>query len=211
MLTANLGTYWRLIEHFAVLVNHRLLQTQTDLYLRYRVYHFTLNDDEIVVYISFNIIQVILRQWRDYNEKLSAMNWHTVKTWTPPLMGFKPQDLNVIQSAWTMGPPRCFLYPIFGNILLPYHTSPKTWTTPCYTSWCVWKMLDEWHCRPRSDATFCGIWSGSTLPVSGILIRPNLTVPIFRINMVSRFIRSGKIIQLLLQQLEDSDTHLHKA
>ena len=39
------------------------------------------DDDHLVVYNPFNIIYVILRQWKDDNERLSTMKHHTFKSW----------------------------------------------------------------------------------------------------------------------------------
>ena len=36
------------------------------------------DDDDLVFYVPFNIIQIISRQWKGENERLCAMKHHTV-------------------------------------------------------------------------------------------------------------------------------------
>ena len=46
-----------------------------------------------------------------------------------------------------------------------YHTCPKTGTNPfdCLLLCLICCLMSSKHCRPRSDAAFCRILSGSTL------------------------------------------------
>ena len=58
------------------------------------------------------------------------------------------------------------IYLKYWNILTPYYTGPKIWTSPFYyilimclkTCWMSGKQ-----CRPWSDTAFCGVWPGLTL------------------------------------------------
>ena len=57
------------------------------------------------------------------------------------------------------------VYSKYWDILIPYFTCPKFWISQFrYLLICLkyWWMTGK-QCRPRSDATFYGIWSGSTL------------------------------------------------
>ena len=56
-------------------------------------------------------------------------------------------------------------YPKYWDIWTAYNTCQKLWQSPFYyylmcLKYC-WMGCKQ--CRPWSDATFCGIWSGSTL------------------------------------------------
>ena len=52
-------------------------------------------------------------------------------------------------------------------LVTPYHTCPQLWTFPfCKNCW-----MDGKQCGSRSDVTFCGIWSGSTLIAQACLCK----------------------------------------
>ena len=58
------------------------------------------------------------------------------------------------------------IYPKYWETITSYYISPKIWL-PVSTLEVHLKIADELtsdeQCRPWSDATFCGIWSGSRL------------------------------------------------
>ena len=65
------------------------------------------------------------------------------------------------------------IYPKYCDTLSTYHTCPKSWNSPFYYLLMCLKYCCMYgkRCRPSSDATFCGIWSGSTLIAKAYLSR----------------------------------------
>ena len=56
------------------------------------------------------------------------------------------------------------IYPKYLDTFTPYNTGAKIWTSillPVNASKICWMSCHQ--CRPRLDAAFCGVWSGSTL------------------------------------------------
>ena len=73
----------------------------------------------------------------------------------------------------------------YWDTLLTYHTCPKIWNRSfyylMYPKYCC--MYDK-QCRPRSDAAFCSIWSGSTLFARAYLSQYELQAVVFCFNVI---------------------------